>query len=181
MRLWATENDYIRDVLLVLAGHDMSEHDLCDIWQTYIPEWLITWRQVGQADILVSFECDGHGWLKSKNMGILNFDDEGFASRNPLKQSTRHPSVTRLGAGRAVLLNIMRNITFARWRYYGVAKSLLFKFFASISVSTRACHARKLGSTPRQRVFAFFPTVFILSRIQTVRTAGSNRSECELK
>jgi hypothetical protein len=38
--------------------------------------------------------------------------------------------------------------------------SLLCKFFASISVSTRACHfvsvARKLGSTPRQRdLFGF--------------------------
>jgi hypothetical protein len=37
-------------------------------------------------------------------------------------------------------------------------KSLSPTVFASISVSTRACHARKLGSTPRQRVILFSPT-----------------------
>ena len=48
----------------------------------------------------------------------------------------------------------------------------LWHVFASISVSTRACHARKLGSTPRQRVvllpppstFAFLGVSCVASR-----------------
>ena len=43
--------------------------------------------------------------------------------------------------------------------------------FVSISVSTRACHARKLGSTPRQRVNATFDFFFrVLPYFSTART-----------
>ena len=40
-----------------------------------------------------------------------------------------------------------------KFPYYDQASPKICMFSVSISVSTRACHARKLGSTPRQRVF----------------------------
>ena len=50
-------------------------------------------------------------------------------------------------------------------------ESCYFKFFVSVSVSTRVCHstpfqtrdARKLGSTPRQRVSTFLRCFFFYS------------------